>query len=217
LLEVIAREFPDDAAITEETQAAPDKHQQVAAARRCWVIDPIDGTRNYARAIPIFTISVALMEKGRPVLGIVHEPMNGRTYSAMAGVGAWLGDQRIAEPAPPAPDNVYISIPTSREEGLPPVVHRWIDTMVVRNLGSTALHLALLATGGIDAVYCRKSKLWDLAAGMLIAAQTGAELLSLEGKPYFPMDLAAYANEPMPFLAARPPILERLLAECRSG
>ena len=92
LLQAIAREFPDDAVITEETQAAPDRHKPVAADRRCWVIDPIDGTRNYARSLPSFTISVALMEAGSPVVGLVFDPMTDRMYSATAGGGARLND-----------------------------------------------------------------------------------------------------------------------------
>ena len=59
LQEAIARACPDDAVITEETQVDPERHASVKTARRCWVIDPIDGTRNYARSFPIFTLSVA--------------------------------------------------------------------------------------------------------------------------------------------------------------
>jgi myo-inositol-1(or 4)-monophosphatase len=213
LLDTIAREYPGDAAITEETQARPDAHASVSQAKRCWVIDPIDGTRNYARSISVFTVSVALMEQGRPVVGMVYDPVADRMYSATVGGGAWLNEDPISPVRDSAWDEVYISIPTSRYEQLPPVVHEWIDRMIVRNLGSTALHLALIATGSFDAVYCRKSKLWDIAAGALIAQEAGAQVRSLEGGPCFPLDLSRYAGEPLPMLAARPPLLERLLAE----
>lgn len=213
LLETIGRYCPADAVITEETQSAPEQHQQIADARRCWVIDPIDGTRNYARGIPVFTIAVALMEAGRPVVGVVHNPITGLTYHAAAGSGAWVDDRRVTLRAVPEPEELYISVPTSKDEGLPAVVHRWIDTYVVRNLGSTALHLALLANGSLDAVYCRRAKLWDIAAGAIIAFEAGAKLLSCEGRPWFPMDLTGYSGESIPFIAARAGLLERLLAE----
>jgi len=164
LLADIARVFPHDAVIAEETQSAPQEHAAVGSADRCWVIDPIDGTRNYERSIPVFTIALALMEGGCPVVGLVYNPMTDRMYSGTAGRGAWLNDEPLVAAESPDPDRICISIPTSAHEELPAVVHRWIDSMVVRNLGSTALHLALLATGSFDAVYCRKSKLWDIAA-----------------------------------------------------
>jgi len=217
LLESIARLYPADAVITEETQARPEAHQAVARARRCWVVDPIDGTRNYARSIPIFTLSVALMEGGHPVIGLVYEPVSERMYSASAGAGAWLNSQRLAPPPEPAGGEEYMGVPTSKHEQLPPIVHRWIDTMVVRNFGSTALHLALLAAGSLDAVYCKRSKLWDVAAGALIAAEAGMQVLSLKGEPCFPIDLSSYANQPLPMLAARPALLRRLLAEYQAG
>lgn len=217
LLDSISRLYPEDAVITEESQACPEAHRAVAQARRCWVIDPIDGTRNYARAIPIFTLSVALMEDGRPVVGLVYDPIGDRMYSASLGGGAWLNDEPVRPLDAPPWDEVYISIPTSRHEQLPPAVHRWIDSLVVRNFGSTALHLAFLGTGSLDAVYCKKSKLWDIAAGALIAGETGARLLSLTGEEYFPMNLSAYANEAMPMLAARPDLLRRLLSEYQVG
>ena len=217
LLEAIARRHPVDAVITEETQAHPGAHPAVSQATRCWIIDPIDGTRNYARAISIFTVSVAVMEGGRPVIGLVYDPFSDRMYSASLGGGAWVNSDRVEPVEVPPGDEPYVGIPTSRHEELPAVVHRWIDTMIVRNFGSTALHLALLGTGSLDAVYCKKSKLWDIAAGAVIAGETGAQLLSLDGREYFPMDLSVYAGEPLPMLAARPGLLRRLLAEYRAG
>ncbi len=217
LLSAIAREYPADAVITEETQSAPEKHQAAATAQRCWVIDPIDGTRNYARSIPVFTISVALMEGGSPVVGVVYDPVTTWTYFATADGDAWLNEHRLEPRDRPASDHIFMSIATSRYEELPAVAHGWIDRMVVRNFGSTALHLALLATGGLDAVYAGRNRLWDIAAGALIAARTGAQLVSHQGHPYFPMDLARYANEPMPFIAAHPEVLNRLLAEHRQA
>jgi len=213
LLVAIARDYPCDAVITEETQSNPDAHPPVSQARRCWIVDPIDGTRNYARSLPVFTVAVALMEAGYPVVGVVFDPIVDRMYSASAGGGLWVDDQRVDPESIVATDEVFITIPTSRHEDLPPIIHDWIDRMTVRNFGSTALHLSLLATGAFDAVYCRKAKLWDIAAGALMARQTGAETVSHSGQPLFPIDLARYANESLPFIAARPPLLEQLANE----
>ncbi len=213
LLHAIAECCPGDAVITEETQAAPDRHALVVSARRVWIIDPIDGTRNFARGVPLFCVVVALMEHGSPVLGVIHEPMTGRVYSAVAGGGALLdGVPMRMEDRPNSPDRL-IATGSGRDENLPPVVHRWLDRMVVRGIGSTAMHLALLASGGLDAVFARKCRLWDVAAGMLLVQEAGGRAVSLDGRPYFPMDLSGYRDGKMPFLAAPPRLLDELLAE----
>jgi fructose-1,6-bisphosphatase/inositol monophosphatase family enzyme len=87
--------------------------------------------------------------------------------------------------------------------------------MVVRNLGSTAMHLALLAAGALDAVFADECRLWDIAAGELIVREAGGMLVSLDGRPYFPIDTHRYANEETPFMAAGPNGLQALLQEYR--
>jgi myo-inositol-1(or 4)-monophosphatase len=215
LLASIARHHPGDAVISEETQAAPEQHRPVAAARRCWVVDPIDGTRSYARGFPGFCVSVGLLEAGRPVVGLIYNPLTGQMYSASAGGGAWLDGQRITATRDPLSRDTLLAIPSRSRSGLPPVAHRWMDRMVIRNLGSTALHLALLACGAVDAVYADECHLWDVTAGAVMVEEAGARLLSIEGKPYFPIDLGTHTNQAMPFLAAGPAALERLVAEYR--
>lgn len=213
LLDAIAQQYPDDAVITEELIADPDRHAAVATAKRCWVIDPIDGTRNYARGMPVFAISVALLEAGVPVVGLVHNPMTAQMYSASIGGGAWLDDERLAVQDEFRGQDVFIGVPTNYRDPLPPVVKKWLEGMILRNFGSTELHLCLVATGSFDAAYCERCKLWDIAAGAVMCAETGAEIRKPTGQSYFPFDLATYQNEPTPFLAARPPLLDRLLAD----
>lgn len=217
LLTAIGRAYPADATITEETQADPGRHAPAATASRCWVIDPIDGTRNYARGFPVFTISVALLEAGSPVVGVVYEPLSDRVYSATRGGGAFSGEQRLGAAGPTSGRGLFMGIPTSRDEKLPPVVHGWIDRMTVRNLGSTALHLVLLASGGLDAVYCKRCRLWDIAAGALLVTETAQKLVPLRDTAYFPLDPATYHNEMMPFIAGRPDLVDQLVDEYRKA
>jgi len=213
LMQTIGRQYPHDAVITEETQANPDRHASVVSAERCWVIDPIDGTRNYARGLPIFTISVALMEAGTPVVGWIFNPMTRQMYSASKSGGAWLDEQRIEATDGPFTGDSFIAVPSGREEPLPPIIHQWMDRAVFRTTGSTALNLALLASGALDAVFCSNCRLWDVAAGILIAEEAGAIVRSPNGQQYFPIDLATYSNATMPFLAAGPTLLNELLTE----
>jgi myo-inositol-1(or 4)-monophosphatase len=212
LLDQIARHCPSDAVITEETQAAPDRHAGTGA-ERCWIIDPIDGTRSYARSFPGFSISIGLIERGTPVVGMVYNPLTGQLYTATAGGGAWLGERRLRVTDAPLGRDTLLAIPSSRRGPMPQAVHDWIDRFVVRNLGSTALHLALLAAGSLDAVFADECKLWDIAAGELLVREAGGQLLSLDGRPYFPIDLNQYNRTDTPFMAAGPRVLKTLLDE----
>lgn len=217
LMETIARRFPDDAVISEEIQSDPQRHASVSGADRCWVIDPIDGTRNYVRQVPMYAVSVGLLSHGTPVVGWVYNPMTDQMYSASRGNGARLNEQRIhcADRSPTG--DIFIGLPSGREEALPRVVHDWIDRMVQRATGSTALNLVLLASGCLDAVFANKCKLWDLAAGAIIVEEAGGLITDHHGRSYFPMDLAAYRGDPTPFLAACPAMLGPLIEELRSG
>ena len=217
LLDAIALQFPNDAVITEEAMAMPHRHASLATARRCWVIDPIDGTRNYARGMPVFVVSVALLEAGMPVVGLVYNPMTGQMYSASVDGGAWLDDRRIEVKREFGGGDVFIGVPTNYHDPLPPMVKTWLERMILRNFGSTELHLCLVAAGSFDAAYCERCKLWDIAAGAVLCAETGAEIRKPTGELYFPFDVATYQNEPTPFLAARPPLLNTLLADLRNA
>lgn len=213
LLERIGREFPADAVITEETQESPERHATVGSANRCWVIDPIDGTRNYARGFPLFTISVGLMEAGRPVLGVIHNPMTENMYSAAQGGGAWLDGAPMAAADRPMASGTLIGVPSARRAALPEILHGWMDRMVLRNTGSTALHLALVASGAMDAAYSDDCRLWDVAAGAVIACEAGAVFIRPTGEPHFPMDLTSYVDQDVPFIVAGPHLAATLVAE----
>ncbi len=217
LLRAIAARYPRDAVVTEETQADPGKHAGVASARRCWVIDPIDGTRNYARAVPFYCLSVALMEDGMPVVGIIYNPATGETFSAAAGAGAWLGRTRLPAGDPPPRMETVIATPSGQRNTLPTAVHGWFNRYKLRNTGSTALHLAYLASGGFDAVLLTECHIWDIAAGWLIARETGVVTRSLDGRELFPMDLAREAGREISFLAAHPALLDRLWVDLQQA
>lgn len=216
LLDRISREFSADAVITEETQKSPERHAAVDAAARCWVIDPIDGTRNYSRGFPLFSISVGLMEAGRPVVGVIHNPMTGNMYSASEGGGAWLDDGLASVVDQPRAGGKLIGVPSARRGKLPRIVHQWMDRMVLRNTGSTALHLALVASGAMDAAFSDDCRLWDIAAGAIIATEAGATFVTPTGEPRFPMDLAAYRNEDLPFIVAGPTLAAEMIEEYRN-
>lgn len=213
LLKAIATNYPDDAVITEETQADPTLHSAMASARACWVIDPIDGTRNYARAVPLFCVSVAMMEKGWPVVGIIYDPMTDRMYSASIGNGVWLNDYRITMSGISDSPDVLIGSPSGQRHLLPAAVHLWLDKYKLRNTGSTALHLAYLATGSFDAVLVTEAHIWDIAAGFLLGHEAGVITRCLDGSELFPMTLPGDAQRELTFLSASPGMFKLLWDE----
>lgn len=213
LLDVIAAEFDDHAVLVEETLSRSERHAPIDQADTCWVIDPLDGTRNFSRALPIFSTSVAVMREGRPVVGAICNAMTGRVFAASAGRGATLDDRPVrVRDEPPTADTIAFLRGKSRSPASP-TIHRWVDRFAIRNIGSTALHLAFVAGGSADAAYHQQCKLWDLAAGALLVVEAGGVVTSAIGRPLFPVDLAAYHDDDMGFLAAGPNLHAHMLAD----
>jgi myo-inositol-1(or 4)-monophosphatase len=207
----LSERFPDHAMLAEEADQTLASRPDPADAEFCWVIDPLDGTRNYARGLPIFTTSIALLQAGSPIVGVTYDPMLDQLYSAMAGGGAWLGSNRLQVADRPAHRDSLITVPSGRNRPLPAGVERWTKIMTIRSLGSTALHMALIAAGLMDAELEVDSKLWDVAAGALLVSEAGGCVTGLKGEPLFPYPLAGYRGQDIAYLAAGPRLHAELL------
>lgn len=144
-----------------------------------WIVDPIDGTVNYAHGIPMWTISIALAEGGTPLLGLVYEPVRDRMYSAVAGEGAFCNGKlmRVSETTELEHSVLVTGFPYNVAEN----PHGAIDTfgrvlhrgIAVRRLGSAALDMAYVAAGIFDGFWEVALKPWDVAAGMLLVREAG--------------------------------------------
>jgi myo-inositol-1(or 4)-monophosphatase len=219
ILGAIAEAYPDHAVFAEETVRRPEAHAGIPQARYCWVIDPLDGTRNYAAGFPCFSTSIAVLDRGRPITAVVYEHQLKRLHTAVAGEGAKLNDRPIRiEKANPDVD-MLVAIPTSKDQLAVAVACNWVATpgLICRNVGSTALHLAMVASGALSAVFCKRSKIWDLAAGALIVVEAGGRITDPFGGNRLPFDLRADPEENLPFLAAAPCVHERLLDSIRTA
>jgi fructose-1,6-bisphosphatase/inositol monophosphatase family enzyme len=166
---------------------------------RTWIVDPLDGTVNYANGIPFFCVSVGLIVDGRPAAGAVHDPMRGETFSAVADGGAWLQSEAHGT----------VAIHASAKDELKDwVVHLALGgrgvasrvgavrraTRVSRTMGSSALALAYVANGRFDAfVQSGGMSAWDVAAAGLIAERAGAVVTDTAGGTWFDVAKATRA------------------------
>lgn len=147
-----------------------------------WLIDPLDGTGNYANGNPNYCVSVALLREGEPVVGVVYAPENDELWTAIKGEAAHRDGQPIA-----TTDRSEIA-ESMLMSGYDPngtfLTHFYQDARGVRRLGSAALHLCYLASGSADAIWEYDTHPWDVAAGIVIAEAAGARVTNTAGEPF---------------------------------
>ena len=179
------------------------------SAPRFWCVDPIDGTANFAAGIPYFAVSVALMEAGRPLFGIVYDPVADEAFYAVRGGGAWLNHQplELAADAPPL-SAARAEVSLRRDsKSLRNALKRERPYGKRRTSGSSTLSWCDLAAGRIDAMLHSGQKMWDYAAGSLILCEARGALCTIEADDFW---AAPAWNRSV--IAARS---EKLLAEWR--
>ncbi len=151
-----------------------------------WIVDPLDGTTNYAHGLPIFCVSIALERADKVVLGVVHDPMREETYAAERGRGATLNGEPIRVSGTDEPIRALIAtgFPYDRIE-MPKALDLFgrfaALTRGMRRLGSTALDLCYVAAGKLDGYYERGIWAWDIAAGSLILEEAGGKVTDYRG------------------------------------
>jgi myo-inositol-1(or 4)-monophosphatase len=151
-----------------------------------WIVDPLDGTTNYAHQLPIFCVSIALEWSGEVILGVVHDPMGEETFVAERGRGATLngGPIKVSDTDELIRALIATGFPYDRAE-MPEALelfgHFAATTQGMRRLGSAALDLCYVASGRIDGYYERGIWPWDLAAGSVIVEEAGGNLTNYRG------------------------------------
>lgn len=181
------------------------------ASERYWCVDPLDGTTNFIHGFPAVGVSIALIENGRPVVGVVHAPFLGQTYTAERGAGAFLiddgGEHRIRI-SPRAPEHAVLAtgFPFRRKERIPrhlEVVRRCLEAFEdLRRPGAASLDLAWVASGVFEGFFELGLSSWDVAAGALLVEEAGGIVSDWSGGPdYLSGDI----------LAGSPAVHERLV------
>jgi myo-inositol-1(or 4)-monophosphatase len=180
--------FPDDAILAEERGAAAGR------SGRRWIIDPLDGTTNYAHGVPIFAVSIALEVGGRVQLGVVYDPNQGELFVAERGAGAFCNDARLTVSAATTLDASLLAtgfpydIRVKHDNNLREYAAFAVRARGVRRLGSAVLYLAWVAAGRFDGYWELRLGPWDVAAGGLMVEEAGGRLTAITGGP---LDLEA--------------------------
>ena len=158
-----------------------------------WVIDPIDGTRNFAFGMPYFCVSIGLLVDGMPAGGVVYYPDCDKMYHAVAGGKAYCNDIELSVKQDTIHHNTQIAVSgLLHEDWSWPQIEAVFQGCVHANLGSAALHMAYIAGGQYSAGIFPRTKLWDVAGGAAIVYAAGGIITDYTGKEIFPFDCANY-------------------------
>ncbi len=208
----LGAQFPGDELLSEELGdgAAPI----ALRSRFAWVLDPIDGTNNYATGIPYCAISLALLENGAPVYGVIYDLARKALLHGGPGFGAWDGEHPVkVKTDTPVPLRM-LGFHSPMDKRFAPQATLLVERFKIRSLGSSTLHLAYVGAGLLDAVVDHNVKVWDIAAAVPFCLGAGGDVRYLAG-PLFPLKVFDLKMTRVPFVAGAPAVcdeLERLLA-----
>lgn len=183
IIEVVRKHFPDHGIYAEESG------ERASDAGVRWLIDPIDGTTNYAHGFPLYAVSIGVEVDGQIVVGIVFNPAYGEKYTAIRGRGARLNGEPIRVSDTEVLDRSLLvtgfpyTVRTSEENNVDHFIHFTKRCQAVRRLGSAALDLAYVARGSLDGFWETHLNPWDMAAGWLLVEEAGGKVTDLRGNP----------------------------------
>jgi len=181
IIECIKEQFPSHNFIGEESGFNKSDDNSV-----CWIIDPLDGTMNFAHQIPLFAVSIAAVVKDKIEVAVVYDPMTNELFVAQRGSGAFLNGTRLKVSSTADLKNAVVatgfpySITATKKETLNLFTH-FVDIGIpIRILGSSVLSLAYVAAGRFDAYYGSNLNMWDTAAGQLLVEEAGGKTTPID-------------------------------------
>jgi myo-inositol-1(or 4)-monophosphatase len=185
IVQIIRSDFPNHALLTEETGHSAN------TAPYIWVVDPLDGTTNYSRRFPIFSVSIGLVHQGRLLTGVVYDPLSEHLFTAERGQGAFLNGTPISVSRIDRTTDMVIGLDWARAQANRHEIVARLGCIApacgtVRGMGSAALGLCYVATGWLDAYFHVGLKPWDMAAGLLMIEEAGGRVTDIDGHPWQP-------------------------------
>jgi len=223
IIDAIRAYKPGDSILAEETgeHRAIEGEAPTSGRGRSWIVDPLDGTVNYANGIPFFCVSIGLVVDGRPTVGVIHDPTRDETFAATADGPAMLTgtlgtpSHAIEASTKESLSDFVISMALSGRTAVSRSRNARKASLIPRSMGSAALALAYVAGGRFDA-FVQQGGLsaWDVAAAGLIAERGGATVTAIDGGPWFDL---GHAPRSIGVLAAPPAHHATLLALVRQA
>lgn len=184
IAEMLLSAYPDHALIGEE-----GGRRGSAEALYCWHVDPLDGTTNFVRGIPYFSVSLALSDANNlPLVGVVYDPIHDECFKARRGGGAWLGRKklRVSKTRNLADALLASGFPHDKRSNPDNNAEEWgcfvPRTQSLRRLGSAALELCYVAAGRLDGYWEARLNTWDILAGLLMVEESGGKLSNYRGR-----------------------------------
>ncbi|MEO8467140.1 MAG: inositol monophosphatase family protein [Gammaproteobacteria bacterium] len=212
IIEVIREYYPDHAILAEESGATGDNDYQ-------WIIDPLDGTTNYVHGFPVFSVSIAVANRGEIEHGVVYDPLRQEIFSASRGQGAQLDGRKIRvskrttlPEALVATGFPYRANLKYLDRYLSMLKAVMLETAGVRRPGSAALDLCYVAAGRVDAFFEFGLSKWDIAAGALIIREAGGRISDFHGNDTYLESGNIVAGNPKTYAA-----LSKLLSPFTAG
>lgn len=184
VVKMLRRSFPGDDILTEET------NRDRTGSDRRWIIDPLDGTTNYAHRFPFWCVSIAFEYKGQVVLGAIYNPNLNELFTARKGQGARLNGRKIKVSSQASLKKSLLAtgfpydVHYSRKDNLDNFRKFIKRAQAVRRPGSAALDLAYVACGRFDGFWEMKLKTWDMAAASLMVSESGGKLSGFRGQKF---------------------------------
>ena len=185
IIKELKRAFPGHGFLAEESGAQ-------GKGKHVWVIDPLDGTHNYLRGFPHFCVSIAMLENGEPMHGVVYDPLRDELFTASRGDGAFLNDRRMRVSTRPGLEGALLvtGFPYRQREHLDAQIDMTRALLGqaedIRRTGSAALDLAYVANGRLDGYFETGLKPWDMAAGCLLVREAGGRYSDFVGRDGIP-------------------------------
>ncbi len=185
IISIIKHKFPDHSLLTEESGKETHKSDY------CWIIDPLDGTNNFYHKFPMFCVSIALYKKGKPLIGVVFDPLKNELFYAEKSKGAFLNNRKINVSNANKLNKSLLALGFYYERGL--LMRKSLSQMKkffyenvhgIRRTGSAALDLCYTACGRFDGYWELMLNPWDFAAGSLILTEAGGRITDAKGNRY---------------------------------
>jgi len=180
IIKCLEENFPDHSILSEERGFLQKKSDYT------WIIDPLDGTTNYAHRFPFFGVSIALKYNEEIILGVIYDPIRKELFFALKNEGAYLNDKKVAVSKTKNIADALIStgMPyelTLDEKNFLPFINLSSRAHGIRRAGSAALEIAYVACGRLDGFWARKLKPWDIAAGIILVKEAGGKVTDFNG------------------------------------